>query len=223
MRKFNPMIFAAAYALLVPGVLGLLANLDHLPMILHRLWNSTTAAWVQAVGALVGIGIAIYLPWNDRKIDREERASSRLQITTSRRADSGLLQVHFRYDPEQKHSGLEIVVSIVSPKSAYLFDGQRVLTYSTAGGRPFMRAEINSIERRSEVSVLLTCGFGDPDDALRAVIFVAGPEGWAIDRAELDVSVRTTADAQQLMARRLWVSPVDAAIAPDADDGQRAL
>lgn len=51
----------------VPIIVGFAAT--YLP------WSSpNTPAWVQAFGALVGIGVAIYVPWYQKFLDRKDRA-----------------------------------------------------------------------------------------------------------------------------------------------------
>ncbi|WP_394313078.1 hypothetical protein [Labrys neptuniae] len=50
--------------------------------------SSDWAAWIQAIGSIVGIGIAIYVPWAQAKAESRARAAEDLKAETERAANA---------------------------------------------------------------------------------------------------------------------------------------
>jgi hypothetical protein len=196
-----------AAALGAPTVIVVLANRQEMPDILRTLGSSTAAAWVQGVGSLVAVVVALYVPQRERWLARQDRDTQRLGVMTSRRADTGHLQVEFAYDPESRNVGYEVRVKLLDPKDAFLVRAIRHTVYQTAGGQPYTAVNADSLKDLGR-SVRAAFGwtYSDPDQRLRADVLI-GAGDHMLDQAEISVEVWTAANPRRLLRSRMFVSP----------------
>jgi hypothetical protein len=118
---------------------------------------------------LVGLGIAIYLPWADRRHQRRERAERRLAVTTFRRAADKMLQLGLAYDPEARSTGYEARVWVIEPAAAIVIGARRTLGYEGTTGQLGIATFIDEIKPLKGVVVPFDWHSADPDNSLRAV------------------------------------------------------
>ena len=85
------------------------------------------AAWAQALvsGAAIVISslIAVFVPWNERRIVRQREERARLDVHCSV-SESGGLKLLIGYLPEFHHQALSATVQLVEPKDACVYKGE---------------------------------------------------------------------------------------------------
>lgn len=198
---------ALAVALAVPTIIVVIANWQQMPAIMKALGSPTSAAWVQGVGSLVAVAVALYVPLRERHLAREERDARRLSVVTTRRDDIRYLQVEFAYEPEDRNVGFEVRARLVTPDDAVLVRAIRHTEHQIAGGRSFTAVNADNIKDLGRaVRVALGWLASDPDEKLRADIWIGKASG-EVEHAELDVAIWTTANPRRLLRRRFAVSP----------------
>ena len=87
---------------------------------------SDSAAWAQAylsaAAILVSGGLAVFVPWNERRLARRREDRARLGIEV-RRSNSGGLEVNLRYTPEFQNYAIGASLRIISPSDARVYKG----------------------------------------------------------------------------------------------------
>jgi len=64
-------ILAMVYVTVAPLIYGTVAFWPQMPELLHRLGGQTAAAWMQAIGSLAAIAVAIAVPWR-MEVERQQ-------------------------------------------------------------------------------------------------------------------------------------------------------
>ena len=87
---------------------------------------SDAAAWAQAylsaAAILVSGALAVFVPWNERRLARHREDRARLGIEV-RRSNSGGLEVNLRYTPEFQNYAIGASITILSPSGARVYKG----------------------------------------------------------------------------------------------------
>lgn len=91
--------------------------------------GSEAAAWAQAYLSAAAIVlssiIAVFVPWNERRLNRRREEAARLGIEC-RRSKSGGLEVSVTYVPEYQNYSVGVSLQLRSPSDAYVYKGETV-------------------------------------------------------------------------------------------------
>jgi hypothetical protein len=173
---------------------------------------SETAAWWQAIIsgiAIIASGlIAVFVPWNERRVARRRADRARLDVDT-RVSNNGGLELLISYKPEFHHQALSVGVTLIVPSDACLYRGQ--LEWPKARGeRPTgVKGSLATSVRYNGVPLLMPPG-GSRENIFQGFMFIEYPdERKGPSRATIQVDV--LAHGNRLTAReKMEISPTDA-------------
>lgn len=157
------------------------------------IFGPTVAAWVQGIGALVGLAVAIYLPWADRQRSNARELAARFGLM-SERDHNDMLAVTISFTPDRRNSGLVAEVTLLDPPPLALLLASRGVTQQVNGRYQFSVIARPEPSKRT-VRVGLGRVAGEPDDGTqRGAFLITTPDGPEPDSARLRVRIISTAD-----------------------------
>ena len=74
-------------------------------------------AWVQAVGSLIALAIAVGIPIIQRHLERRDRRLASLQMEVERLNLIGQTRVHLRWRPLSAHAGASVSLKVLRPST----------------------------------------------------------------------------------------------------------
>lgn len=137
--------------------------------------SGDAAAWAQAylsaAAILVSGALAVFVPWNERRLTRRREEDARLSVESSR-SDTGGLRLEVTYTPQFQSHAIGVMVRVIEPTDAYVFQG--VVVGETSSGdfsEQVVPGKLGTLSRYNAVSLLPNLVFAN-DAALRGVLFV---------------------------------------------------
>lgn len=155
------------------------------------------AAWAQAylsAAAIVVSGaLAVFVPWNERRLNRKRQDEGRLAVEC-RRSTGGGLEVTFSYTPEFQSYAVGVSVAVLEPGDARVYKGKIVEHQGADGYSAFERVigGLGQNVRYNAISLLRTNEPSFAPETLRGVVFVEYPderEGPFRVKARIDVLI----------------------------------
>lgn len=137
--------------------------------------SADAAAWAQAylsaAAILVSGGLAVFVPWNERRLTKKREEAARLSVESSR-SDTGGLRLEITYTPEFQSHAIGAMVRVIEPVDAYVFQG--IVFGDDPHGDHSDRVipgKLNTLSRYNAVSLLPYNSYGQ-GRSLRGVMFV---------------------------------------------------
>ena len=152
--------------------------------------SSDIAAWAQAcvsgVAILVSGAIAVFVPWNERRIARKRDEDARLDVECRHDAVGGL-ELLFIYRPQFHNASLSLSVTLVEPADAKLFKGEMTDLSSEI---PDVRGKATDLAQRDVRRNAITLKRVRESDDYRGLMYVRyGDERSGPDSAKIIVHV----------------------------------
>ena len=175
------------------------------------------AAWWQAIVsgiAIIASGlIAVFVPWNERRQQRQREDRARLDIDAQCSIDGGL-ELFLVYRPEFHHHALSVTVQLVDPPDARLYRG-RIDWDKSNGTRPKGSKNFLATNVRYHGAPLERWEISNTPNQYVALMYVEYPdERRGPGRATVEVSIMM--HGNQMIAReRLDVSAMNVEFYPD--------
>ena len=80
-------------------------------------------AWVSGAAILASSAIAVFVPWNERRVARNRQEQARLSVYCLTSEGDGL-EVLVSYRPEFHHHALSVTLSLLEPADARVYKGE---------------------------------------------------------------------------------------------------
>jgi len=161
-------------------------------------------AWLQAVGSLVALAIAVGVPIVQRYVERRDKLLAALQLEVARLNIIGLTSVKLRWRPLSSHAGASATLRVLKPNSVTVARGKRrPLPHSgTVDADPDSAFEEKAAVSLSRVRT-------DPDDGtVFGCFFLADvTTDLSPPRVKIQLTVTDTATMRRVLRRSLWISP----------------
>lgn len=178
-------------------------------------WAQADAAWAQAIMTVIAIlasgGIAVLIPYLDRRASQKREARARLDVQTTRAMSNGLMLI-FRYKPEFTNAGIRARV-VVTSKGVQMHKGRVALNPARMGDGSYRRYELDGpcIDNETVIG-LLPGGQAEP---FHGCVFLmgTGEPAWVPKNATLAVTISNAA-GDILLDGPIFVSPIEEG--PDA-------
>ena len=158
----------------------------------ERVAGNETAAWAQAlisgVAILASASIAVFVPWNERRVARRREDRNRLDVEARSSPDGGL-ELLIAYRPEFHHGALSASISLIEPSDARLYRGVTQWPENSSRRPVGKKGSLATNVRYHSVPLVSPLGI-DPGNKYVGFMFVEYPdERRGPGRAKIEVRV----------------------------------
>lgn len=175
--------------------------------------GADAAAWAQAylsAAAIVVSGaLAVFVPWNERRLARNRQDEARLNVECSR-SDSTGLRLRISYLPEFRNHAVGASIEVIEPKGAFVYKG--VIVGEDAYGDHSDRVvpgRLDTTLRYNAVPLMMSSNPNLPKGTHEGVMFVEyGSDKEGPKTAKIKVSILRHGN-HLIMSKTMRVSPVD--------------
>ncbi len=175
--------------------------------------GADAAAWAQAylsaAAIVVSGGLAVLVPWNERRLARKRQEESRLNVQCER-SDSTGLRLRISYLPEFRNHAVGANIEVIEPKGAYVFQGV-ILGQNEYGDHSdrVIPGRLDTTLRYNAVPLLETNNRDLPRGTHEGIMFIE----YDLDRtgpktAKIKVSILRHGN-HLVMSKIMRVSPID--------------
>lgn len=171
------------------------------------------AAWAQAylsAAAILASGaLAVFVPWNERRIARQRADTARLDVEC-RRSKAGGLELTISYTPEFKNHSLGATVQLLEPNGARVYKGALQET-RLANGEVVTERVLGALNESVTYNAvpLLRKNHESGPDVHQGVIFVEYPDERDGPRtAKIKINILSHGN-YRIIERALRVSPIN--------------
>lgn len=169
-------------------------------------------AWISGAAIIISGAIAVFVPWNERRLTRRREDRARLDVDCRVSVDGGL-ELLIGYRPEFHHQALSVGVSLLEPDDARVYKG--VFEGGSADQRPTGKKGSLATNLRYNGVGLARRPQSGASNLYQCFLFIEYPdERRGPNRARIRIDVLT--HGNHLIAQHtMYVTPMDAEFWPN--------
>ena len=166
-------------------------------------------AWISGVAIIVSGAIAVFVPWNEKRLEKRREARSRLSASAARSVHGGL-KVRISFRPEFLNSAIGATLKVLAPPGAYVYTDDSV--YSPSQGTVSKNLGLASNPTINGVSLTRVIG-SDPIEYEGFLIVTYPDERAGPNRISVEIDVLIHGN-RLIQRTKLIVSPIGEVLWP---------